>query len=109
MLLKDLLSKSVIDNLNNIKTNKKDKRSKDKAVNDKSREKKEKSVLHKTRKSNKPKHSTNIKDDLDFTYKYKKHYILECPYCSSKELEVTGNNYYYCEDCGMKVDKIFNY
>lgn len=114
MLLKDLLSKSVIDDLNNIKGNKNNK-------NNKNNSKKRKTKDNKIEKKKTPVSSGLDKDNnkkpmdidpdltLDLRYEYKKHYIDECPYCSSKELEVTGNGYYYCECCGFKVDKIFKY
>ena len=31
--------------------------------------------------------------------------LKECPYCACENLEITGNNYYYCEECGFKVEK----
>lgn len=38
--------------------------------------------------------------------KRKKRYIKECPYCASIELYITPNGYYYCNNCGFKIEKI---
>lgn len=111
MLLKDLLSKSVINDLNNIKGNKNNENnSKKRKTKDNKREKKQTPVSGGLDNVNNKK-PMNIDQDLtlDLRYEYKKHYIDECPYCSSRELEITGNGYYYCECCGFKVDKIFKY
>lgn len=54
-------------------------------------------------KNNKP-----IVDDNDYSLlkRRKKRYIKECPYCASIDLEVTANGYYYCCNCGFKVERI---
>lgn len=36
----------------------------------------------------------------------RKRHIKECPYCASIELEITYNGYYYCSNCGFKVERI---
>lgn len=38
--------------------------------------------------------------------KRKKRYLNECPYCASIELDITPNGYYYCNNCGFKIEKI---
>lgn len=107
MLLKDLLSKKVIEDLNNIKTDKKNSKTNVKGNRNKNKNKKDNSkVLNENKETVSVKHKV---EDLDLTSKNKKHYITECPYCSSEDLSITGNGYYYCEECGIKVDKIFQY
>lgn len=114
MLLKDLLSKDVISSLNDISNSKRnrgnrsDKNNKRKLAETATKEKKI-VAKNKTKKTSNAKNVKVLKDEFNDVYRLKKHYISECPYCSSTELEVTGNGYYYCGDCGIKVDKIFEY
>lgn len=112
MLLKDLLTKEIVDDLNKMSVGKKNKKSKKKNYKSKLNNG-EKKNLNKKNKANEVKNTNKVnaefESDLDFKYVYKKHYIDECPHCSCRDLELTGNGYYYCENCGIKVDKKFLY
>lgn len=56
--------------------------------------------------SNKKNKSNIDNDDYRLVKGRKKRHIEECPYCASIDLEITSNGYYYCCDCGFKVEKI---
>lgn len=122
MLLRDMLSDDIVKNLNNMKNKKEDKKNKgtNKPKNQtkgkfkpviKQNKDKAKVENKNNKKENNKKKTVNKKDSSFNEYREKRytHFIVECPYCASKDLELTGNNYYYCENCGIKVDKKYDF
>ena len=95
MLLKDLLSKDVVTELQ--KMNKKDKKFKKKRNT-------RKKIKDNSKKKSKIKNSNNS-TKFNNSYKVEEYYIEKCPYCASRDLSITGNGYYYCDNCGIKVEK----
>lgn len=108
MLLKDMLSSSALKDLQSLGENKKSNKVKSNIGNKPRRNKGFKNKTKnddKTRDDNKNKKVKSYEDKYCKEYKEKPIRLRECPYCGREDLEVTGNGYYYCHDCGIKVER----
>lgn len=98
MKLYELLTEDDIKNLNRLAGKSKNIK---KSVRNKSNDNLNKSKKFKKNIKAKPNFNKSYKDMDNFEKKV----VKECYYCGTKELELTGNGYYYCSICGIKIEK----
>ena len=104
MQLRDLLSNEDLNKLKRVSNKlKKDNMKKERKGKKNSKDKKENS--HKKNERNFSSKKIGYKENEENKMFIKKKRIDECPYCGCPFLDITGNDYYVCEECGVKVEK----
>ena len=109
MLLKDMLTEDALTGLMGMKTNNEKKKTGSK---NKKQNKNKKTYSNKAKGNAKKTNIPQNKKRTDKSSEYReerriRRYIDECQYCASDDLEMTANNYYYCNICGFKIEKVY--